>query len=135
VLDEKLLVRLGGSIPIATDARVIAATNQGLARMVGEKRFREDLFFRLNVVTLEIPPLRERGDDILLLARHFLGEFCQKARRGVPVFSAAATARLKAHPWPGNGQQHDGRYHRAGQPGGDRDAQCPCDRGAGFHGA
>ena len=63
VLEEKLLVRLGGSTPIATDARVIAATNQGLARMVNEKRFREDLFFRLNVVTLEIPPLRERGDD------------------------------------------------------------------------
>ena len=102
VLEEKLLVRLGGSTPIATDARVIAATNQGLARMVNEKRFREDLFFRLNVVTLEIPPLRERGDDILLLARHFLNEFCHKARRSLPVFSATAVARLKAHSWPGN---------------------------------
>jgi transcriptional regulator with GAF, ATPase, and Fis domain len=102
VLEEKLLVRLGGSTPIATDARVIAATNQGLARMVSEKRFREDLFFRLNVVTLEIPPLRERGDDILLLARHFLDEFCQKARRGMPAFSATAVSRLKAHSWPGN---------------------------------
>jgi Nif-specific regulatory protein len=102
VLEEKILVRLGGSTPIATDARVIAATNQGLARMVGEKRFREDLFFRLNVVTLEIPPMRERGDDILLLARHFLAEFCQKARRSVPVLSVAAVARLKSHPWPGN---------------------------------
>ncbi len=102
VLEEKLLVRLGGSTPIATDARVIAATNQGLARMVSEKRFREDLFFRLNVVTLEIPPLRERGDDILLLARHFLTEFCRKARRPVPVFSTSALARLRSHPWPGN---------------------------------
>ncbi|NLS93896.1 MAG: sigma-54-dependent Fis family transcriptional regulator [Planctomycetaceae bacterium] len=102
VLEEKLLVRLGGSTPIATDARVIAATNQGLARMVGEKRFREDLFFRLNVVTLEIPPLRERGDDILLLGRHFLTEFCRRVRRPVPVFSASAVARLKSHPWPGN---------------------------------
>ena len=102
VLEEKLLVRLGGSTPIATDARVIAATNQGLARMVSEKLFREDLFFRLNVVTLEIPPLRERADDILLLARHFLDEFCRKARRSTPVFSAAAIARLKAHAWPGN---------------------------------
>ncbi len=102
VLEEKLLVRVGGSTPIATDSRVIAATNQGLARMVGEKRFREDLFFRLNVVTLEIPPLRERGDDILLLARHFLAEFCGKARRSVPDFSPEAKARLKSHPWPGN---------------------------------
>lgn len=102
VLEEKLLVRLGGSTPIATDARVIAATNQGLARMVSEKRFREDLFFRLNVVTLEIPPLRERGDDVFLLARHFLDEFCQKARRGTPAFSATAMSRLKAHSWPGN---------------------------------
>jgi transcriptional regulator with GAF, ATPase, and Fis domain len=102
VLEEKLLVRLGGSTPIATDARVIAATNQGLARMVSEKRFREDLFFRLNVVTLEIPPLRERGDDILLLARHFLDGFCQKARRSTPAFSTTAMSRLKAHSWPGN---------------------------------
>ena len=102
VLEEKLLVRLGGSTPIATDARIVAATNQGLARMVTEKRFREDLFFRLNVVTLEIPPLRERGDDILLLARHFLDEFCQKARRASPAFSPGALTRLKAHRWPGN---------------------------------
>ena len=102
VLEEKLLVRVGGSTPIATDARVIAATNQGLARMVGEKRFREDLFFRLNVVALEIPPLRERGDDILLLASHFLAEFCGKARRSVPDFSPEAKARLKSHRWPGN---------------------------------
>ncbi len=102
VLEEKLLVRVGGSTPIATDSRVIAATNQGLARMVGEKRFREDLYFRLNVVTLEIPPLRERGDDVLLLARHFLAEFCQRVRRSVPVLSPTAVARLKSHPWPGN---------------------------------
>jgi Nif-specific regulatory protein len=102
VLEEKLLIRVGGSTPIATDARVIAATNQGLARMVSEKRFREDLFFRLNVVTLEIPPLRERGEDILLLARHFLSEFCRRARRSMPVFSAAAVARLKSHNWRGN---------------------------------
>ncbi|MHB8897713.1 MAG: sigma-54-dependent Fis family transcriptional regulator [Thermoguttaceae bacterium] len=102
VLEEKILVRVGGSTPIATDSRVIAATNQGLARMVQEKRFREDLFFRLNVVTLEIPPLRERGDDILLLAGHFLEEFCRRVRRPVPVVSAEAAARLRSHPWPGN---------------------------------
>ena len=70
--------------------------------MVQQKRFREDLYFRLNVVTLELPPLRERGDDILLLAEHFLGDFCRKARRKVPELTAAARKRLVEHPWPGN---------------------------------
>ena len=88
VLEEKGFVRVGGSTPIHTDARVLAATNQNLAEMVRQKRFREDLYFRLDVVALEIPPLRERGDDILLLAEHFLADFCQKARRKVPRFSA-----------------------------------------------
>jgi len=102
VLEEKVLVRVGGSTPIHTDARVIAATNQNLAEMVRQKRFREDLYFRLNVVTLELPPLRDRPQDILLLAQHFLHEFCAKARRAVPVFSAVAERRLQTHLWPGN---------------------------------
>ena len=102
VLEEKVVVRVGGSIPIPTDARVIAATNQNLADMVKEKRFREDLFFRLNVVTLELPPLRDRVDDIMLLAEHFLGDFATKARRAVPTFTADAVARMRQHPWPGN---------------------------------
>jgi Nif-specific regulatory protein len=102
VLEEKVLVRVGGSTPIHTDARVLTATNQNLAEMVRAKRFREDLYFRLNVVTLDLPPLRARGDDILLLAEHFLGDFCKKARRKVPQFSAAARKRLLDHPWPGN---------------------------------
>jgi Nif-specific regulatory protein len=102
VLEEKVLVRVGGSTPIHTDARVLAATNQNLADMVREKRFREDLYFRLNVVTIELPPLRERPGDIMLLAEHFLGDFCKKARRQVPTFSANARKRLEAHPWPGN---------------------------------
>ncbi|MCH2181601.1 MAG: sigma-54-dependent Fis family transcriptional regulator [Mariniblastus sp.] len=102
VLEEKVVVRVGGSQPISTGARVIAATNQRLAHLVEEKQFREDLFFRLNVVTIEIPPLRERGNDIHLLAEHFLGSFCRKARRNTPVISAAARQRLLSHPWPGN---------------------------------
>ena len=68
VLEEKVVVRVGGSVPIPTTARVVAATNQDLAALVGEKKFREDLFFRLNVVMIEIPPLRDRGDDVLLLS-------------------------------------------------------------------
>lgn len=102
VLEEKVVVRVGGSTPIHTDARVIAATNQDLAAMVRERRFREDLFFRLNVVTIELPPLRDRGDDVLLLAEHFLKEFSAKARRRTPKFTASARKRLIGHSWPGN---------------------------------
>lgn len=102
VLEEKMVVRVGGSTPIYTDARVIAATNQNLANMVREKKFREDLYYRLNVATLELPPLRERGDDILLLAEFFMKDFSQKARRKAPKFTAAAKTRLLSHLWPGN---------------------------------
>jgi Nif-specific regulatory protein len=102
VLEERVFVRVGGSTPIHTDARVLAATNQNLAEMVRQKRFREDLYFRLAVVALEIPPLRERADDILPLAEHLLADFCQKARRKVPRFSESARKRLVSHDWPGN---------------------------------
>ena len=102
VLEEKVMVRVGGSLPIASDARVLAATNQNLAEMVRDKRFREDLYFRLNIVTIDLPPLRERGDDILLLAEHFLGDFCRRARRASPELTVAARKRLVEHPWPGN---------------------------------
>ncbi len=102
VLEEKVVVRVGGSRPIPTDTRVVAASNQNLAQQVRDRRFREDLFFRLNVVSLELPPLRQRGDDVLLLAQHFLETFCSKARRAVPEFTAAARKRMLAHQWPGN---------------------------------
>ena len=102
VIEEKVLVRVGGSTPIHTDARLLAATNQNLAEMVRAKRFREDLYFRLNVVTLDLPPLRERQGDVLLLAEYFLNDFCRRARRKTPVLSAAARKRLMEHPWPGN---------------------------------
>ncbi|MGI9519324.1 MAG: sigma 54-interacting transcriptional regulator [Pirellulaceae bacterium] len=102
VLEEKVVVRVGGSQPIPTDARVIAATNQDLGQLVREKKFREDLFFRLNVVTLQLPPLRERGEDITTLGQHFLKDFCARARRPVPKFTAAARKKLIAHNWPGN---------------------------------
>ncbi|HEX7376925.1 MAG TPA: sigma-54-dependent Fis family transcriptional regulator, partial [Pirellulales bacterium] len=102
VLEEKLVVRVGGSKPIHTDARVIAATNQDLARMVAEKKFRQDLFFRLNVVTLQLPALRERPEDVVMLAEHFLQDFCRKARRPMLKLAAGARRRLEAHAWPGN---------------------------------
>lgn len=102
VLEERTLIRVGGSLPIRTDARIIAATNQDLVELVRQRRFREDLYFRLCVVTLDLPPLRERGDDIVLLAEHFLQQFAAQAGRRVPVLTAAARAKLKDHAWPGN---------------------------------
>jgi Nif-specific regulatory protein len=102
VLEEKTLVRVGGSTPIHADVRLLAATNQNLAAMVREKRFREDLYFRLNVVTIDVPPLRERGEDVLLLAEHFLDDFCRRARRKTPRLTAAARRKLMEHAWPGN---------------------------------
>ncbi len=102
VLEEKVVVRVGGSRTIATDARIVAATNQNLGELVRQKKFREDLFFRLNVVTLELPPLRERGDDVVLLAENFLRHFATKSRRIMPKVTAAAKKRLMEHTWPGN---------------------------------
>jgi DNA-binding NtrC family response regulator len=102
VLEEKIVVRVGGSTPIPVDVRIIAATNQSLPELVAQKRFREDLFFRLNVVSFRLPPLRQRGDDILLLADHFLQQFAAQIGRAQPSFSDAAKEAMLAHPWPGN---------------------------------
>jgi len=102
VLEDKTVVRVGGSTTIHTEVRILAATNQDLTAMVRAKKFREDLFFRLNVVSLELPPLRERGEDTLLLADHFLKSFCQNMGRQTPRFSASAKKRLLGHAWPGN---------------------------------
>lgn len=102
VLEEKIVVRVGGSIPIPVDVRIIAATNQSLRELVATKRFREDLFFRLNVVSFRLPPLRERGDDILTLAEHFLAQFSVQIGRVQPSFSHEAKQALLHYRWPGN---------------------------------
>jgi Nif-specific regulatory protein len=102
VLEDKTIVRVGGSQSIHTDVRVLAATNQRLADLVRARRFREDLYFRLNVVSLELPPLRDRRDDVLLLAEHFLQQFGRRAGRRTPKLTAAARKRLLSHTWPGN---------------------------------
>jgi len=102
VLEDKTVTRLGGQQPIHVDTRVIAATNQRLHELVRERRFREDLYYRLHVVAIELPPLRERGDDVLLLAEHFLAEFSGKARRRPPGIAADARRLLREHRWPGN---------------------------------
>jgi Nif-specific regulatory protein len=102
VLEEKIVYRVGGSQPIHTDVRIIAATNRNLAEAVQAGKFRQDLFFRLTVVTVPIPPLRERRDDVLPLAEHFLDQFCRDARRPRLKISAEARKRLTSHEWPGN---------------------------------
>lgn len=102
VLEEKIVVRVGGSTPIPVDVRIIAATNQSLPDLVADKRFREDLFFRLNVVSFRLPPLRQRGEDILLLADHFLRHFATQIGRTQPEFSDSAKQAMLAYRWPGN---------------------------------
>ncbi len=102
VLEQKVITRVGGSQPIPIDVRIIAATNASLPELVREKKFREDLYYRLSVVTLDLPPLRDRPEDILPLAEHFLKQFAEQARRGPLQLTAEARRRLQTHPWPGN---------------------------------
>jgi Nif-specific regulatory protein len=102
VLEQKVITRIGGSQPIPIDVRIIAATNANLIELVRAKKFREDLYYRLSVVTQVMPPLRDRPEDILLLADYFLKQFCAQARRPMLQLSAEARRRLQAHHWPGN---------------------------------
>lgn len=102
VLEDRQVVRVGGSQPIPVDTRVIAATNQPLQELIAAKRFREDLFFRLNVVSLTLPRLADRGSDVILLAEHFLAHFCRKIGRTVPLLDNSAQRAMLTHPWPGN---------------------------------
>lgn len=102
VLEQKVITRVGGSQAIPINARVIAATNAHLAEAVRARKFREDLYFRLNVVTLDLPSLRDRPEDILPLAEHFLANFAIQARRPRLELSGDARKRLQSHTWPGN---------------------------------
>lgn len=102
VLQERQLFRLGGRDPLPLDIRLVAATNVNLRRAITDGSFREDLYHRLAEFTVSLPPLRERGDDIELLARFFLHRFNHRFRRAVKGFSEAAMVRLRTHRWPGN---------------------------------
>ncbi len=100
--EEKIIERLGGTRRIPVDVRIVAASNRDLRQEVKEGRFRQDLYFRLAVITVSIPPLRDRKEDILVLADHFLREFCTDLGRPSPSLSDAAASALLAHDWPGN---------------------------------
>ncbi len=113
VLEEKTITRVGGQTPISVDFRVIAATNQDLETMVRDTTFREDLFWRLNVFAIEIPPLRERQEDVPLLAKHFLAYYTRSMNRKPMEFSAGATEALKNYSWPGNVRELQNAIERA----------------------
>jgi DNA-binding NtrC family response regulator len=102
VIQERQITRVGGVRPIEVDVRILVATNADLAQMVREGRFREDLYHRLNVVRILMPPLRERREDIPLLIQHFVDHFARAYRRDVQGFDVESLRRLQNHPWPGN---------------------------------
>jgi len=113
VLQEKTFERVGGNESIKVDVRLVAATNKDLANEVREHRFREDLYYRLNVVHLQMPPLRLRGQDVATLADHFLRKFARENHRKIEGLSAAARAKLLAHRWPGNVRELENAMERA----------------------
>ena len=101
-LSERTIERVGSNASVKVDVRVVAATHQNLRNRVNEGQFREDLFFRLNVVKITMPPLRDRAEDVVLLANEFLREFAVENDRPIKPLSDAALALLRAYPWPGN---------------------------------
>jgi DNA-binding NtrC family response regulator len=102
VLQEREFTRIGGSQPIKVDVRIVAATNKNLDELVRKGQFREDLYYRINVIALYLPPLRERGEDISLLAKHFLAKRVEEEKRPRIEFSKDALETLARYPWPGN---------------------------------
>ncbi len=111
-LEEKQFERIGGTQSLHVDVRVVAATNRQLKTRVAERLFREDLYFRLSVFPIQIPPLRERGDDMLILARHFVDKFCRDLNKTVTL-SQGAYDELRAYPWPGNVRELQNCIERA----------------------
>jgi transcriptional regulator with GAF, ATPase, and Fis domain len=112
-LEEKAFRRIGGTQDIRVDVRVIAATNRNLEKAIEEKRFREDLYYRLNVITIDVPPLRERREDIPLLAEHFLERFAEDFRKGPLRLAPEAVRKLQAYDWPGNVRELRNAIERA----------------------
>jgi two-component system, NtrC family, response regulator HydG len=113
VLQEKEIVRVGGNQPIKCDFRAIAATNKNLETLVKSGSFRPDLYYRLHVFCIDIPPLRDRREDIPLLVGHFLNKFCMTTSRQVPAISQEAMEVLMRHDWPGNVRELENAVERA----------------------
>ena len=113
VLQEGEFERLGGTRTQRVDVRIVAATNQDLGQMVKDKRFREDLYYRLNVITINVPPLRERREDIPVLANHFVRVYAAKNNRRLEGLSDEAVRQLEAYSWPGNIRELENVVERA----------------------
>ena len=113
VLQENIIERLGGNEPIHVDVRIIAATNSDLPTMVTEGRFREDLFYRLNVINLELPSLRSRGEDVVLLSDFFLQKYNMKNSKQLEGFTPAALELVAKYAWPGNVRELENAVERA----------------------
>ena len=113
VLQERRFHRLGGSTLLRTDARIISATNQDLGARIEEGLFREDLYFRLNVIRIHLPPLRERSEDLVDLAHHFLRELSTEMSHSIRGFTEAALAKIRSHDWPGNVRELHNTLERA----------------------
>ncbi|MEO0142983.1 MAG: sigma-54 dependent transcriptional regulator, partial [candidate division WOR-3 bacterium] len=113
VLQEKEFERLGGTKTIKVDVRVIAATNQNLEEKIKQKLFREDLFYRLNVFPIYIPPLRDRKDDIIIIAEHYLSYYSKQMNKDIKKFSDEVIERMINYPWPGNVRELQNVIERA----------------------
>jgi transcriptional regulator of aroF, aroG, tyrA and aromatic amino acid transport len=113
VLQEGRVRRVGGREEIPVDVRLIAATNRNLRAMVAERQFRDDLYYRLNVIPIVIPPLRERREDIELLADHFMAKWSRRYNLPVPALTDEARRRLREYPWPGNVRELENAVERA----------------------
>jgi two-component system NtrC family response regulator len=112
-LQDRNIERIGGTQKIHLDVRIIAATNRNLKRDVENHAFREDLYYRLKVVPITIPPLRDRRDDILPLAQHFLKKYCRRQGKPTIQLSQEAERRLLSYPWPGNVRELENLLHRS----------------------
>ncbi len=113
VLQERSIERVGGRVEIPVDARVLAATNMDLQLAMKEGRFREDLYYRLNTVTIPVPPLRDRGADIVMLAKSLLQRYAEEAKKKIAGFSREALLSLEQYHWPGNVRELENRVRRA----------------------
>jgi two-component system response regulator PilR (NtrC family) len=113
VLQERKYRRVGGTEEASSNIRVIAATNRDLPKLVGEGKFREDLFYRLNVIPVEMPPLRDRVEDIPLIAEYFLEKYTREMGKTIDGFSPESIAALRAYPWPGNVRELENMVERA----------------------
>ena len=112
-LEEKRFERVGGTQSLVVDVRVVAATNRNLKQRVSERQFREDLFFRLSVFPIQIPPLRERTQDVVILARHFVDRFCRDLNKKPLTLSSVALDELNTYAWPGNVRELQNCIERA----------------------